>query len=118
MEAIWLIACQVQVKKSWFWINTPATRTKCCCTGIVSKECYELLKLNVEIPAKPANSAKFISSNGQHIRFWRNDNVALIIDRPALEQALVKVSKSTGTEYHFNSMVENIDIQVNRLELL
>ena len=80
-----------------------------CCTGIISQECYELLSRNIDIAARPANSANFYYPNGQCIRFWRNDNVALIVDRQALEQALVKVSESIGVEYQFNSLVEKIE---------
>ena len=80
-----------------------------CCTGIISKECYEMFPKNLDISAKTANSAVFISSSGQVVRFWRNEDIAFIIDRIYLEQSLVQNSKSVGTEYQFNTLVEGID---------
>ena len=86
-----------------------------CCTGIISKECFDLLDLAENVTLKQANSAKFFAPSGKCLRFWHKDEVAVITDRPALEQALVNKALSIGTDYNFSSRVTNIESAADHL---
>lgn len=88
-----------------------------CCTGIISKECYDLLRVADNIALMQANSAKFFAPSGKCLRLWRNDEVAVITDRPALEQALANKALASGTEYSFSTQVTSIESAADRLLL-
>lgn len=86
-----------------------------CCTGIISKECYNLLGVAESIALGQANAAKLFAPSGRYLRLWRNDEVAVITDRPALEQALVNKAQAIGAEYNFATQVTSVEITANRL---
>ena len=81
-----------------------------CCTGIIGKECLNLLAIDNNLIIRQANSARFFAPSGKPLRLWREDEVAYIIDRPALDQVLATRAQATGAYYLFNAQV--IDIQV------
>ena len=53
-----------------------------CCTGIVSKECLDLMHLDKSLIMRQVSSARFLAPSGKPIRMWRSHEVAYIIDRP------------------------------------
>ena len=59
-----------------------------CCTGIVSKECLNLLPIDKDLVMRRVKLARFLAPSGKPLKLWRNEEVAYVIDRPALEQAL------------------------------
>jgi len=79
-----------------------------CCTGIVSKECLDLLVVDGNLIFRQASSAKFLSPSGKPLRLWRNDEVAYIIDRPALDLALTNRAQASGVCYLFGTHVTDI----------
>jgi digeranylgeranylglycerophospholipid reductase len=80
-----------------------------CCTGIVSKECFNLLPIDLNLAKRPVSSATFLAPSGESIKLSRSDVVAYIIDRVDLEQVLVDYAQASGVVYRFGS--EIIDIQ-------
>jgi digeranylgeranylglycerophospholipid reductase len=80
-----------------------------CCTGIVSKECLDLLSIDRKLVMRQAGSARFLSPSGKPLRLRRSDKVAYIIDRPALDQALAERAQASGVRYHFGTQA--VDIQ-------
>ena len=88
-----------------------------CCTGVISKECYDLLDITENVAIRQVNSAKFFAPSGRYLRLWRDDKVAIITDRPALEQTLVKKAQSIGTDYSFNTKVTSIESTADRLSI-
>ena len=80
-----------------------------CCTGIISKECHDLLPVDNHIPMRQANSAKFFSPSGRLIRLWRNEEVAYITDRAFLDHALSIKAQATGANYSFSTQVTSIE---------
>jgi digeranylgeranylglycerophospholipid reductase len=86
-----------------------------CCTGIISKECHDLLSIDNHITMRQANSAKFFTSSGRFIRLWRNEEVAYITDRASLDQALSNKAQGTGADYNFSTQVTSIEFETNRL---
>ena len=81
-----------------------------CCTGIVGKECLDLLAIDDDLILRQVNSARFVAPSGKSIRLWRNDNVAFALDRPALNRALADRAKKAGVDYQLESLVTNIQI--------
>ena len=79
-----------------------------CCTGIISKECYDLLSVADNIVIRKANSAKFFTPAGRCIRMWRNDEIAYITNRALLDQLLSNRAQAGGADYNFSTRVENI----------
>ncbi len=86
-----------------------------CCTGIISKECHDLLSMCDQVAMRQANSAKFFTSSGRFIRLWRNEEVAYITDRASLDQALSNKAQATGADYNFSTQVTSIEFGTNCL---
>ncbi|MCJ7515806.1 MAG: NAD(P)/FAD-dependent oxidoreductase [Dehalococcoidia bacterium] len=80
-----------------------------CCTGIISKECFNLLPADINLAKRPVSSARFLAPSGKSLKFSRSDEVAYIIDRVALEQVLADYAQASDVRYLFGSEV--IDIQ-------
>jgi digeranylgeranylglycerophospholipid reductase len=81
-----------------------------CCTGIVSKECLNLLAIDNSLIMRQASSARFLSPSGKPLRLWRADEVSYIIDRPALDLALASRAQASGASYLFCAHVTDIQI--------
>ena len=79
-----------------------------CCTGIISRDCFNLLPADLSLAKRPVCSARFLAPSGKSLKFSRNDEVAYIIDRVALEQVLADHAQAADVRYLFES--EAIDI--------
>lgn len=82
-----------------------------CCTGIIGKECLDLLSVDNDLMIRQANSARFLVSSGRSLRLWRDDEVAYIIDRPALNLELASRAQADGACYLFNTQVTDIQVE-------
>jgi digeranylgeranylglycerophospholipid reductase len=80
-----------------------------CCTGIISKDCFNLLPVNINLAKRPVCSARFFAPSGNSLKLSRRDEVAYIIDRVALEQVLADHAQASSVRYLFDSDV--VDIQ-------
>jgi geranylgeranyl reductase family protein len=89
-----------------------------CCTGIVSKECLDLIPVDKNLIIRPVSSARFLSPSGEPLRLWRSHEVAYVIDRPALNLALADQAKESGVRYLFNTQVTDIQVESERLQVL
>jgi digeranylgeranylglycerophospholipid reductase len=85
-----------------------------CCTGIISKECLDLLDVNSSIKVKKTTAAKFVDSHGKHFYIKPKDYLAYIIERPALNTVLVDKARYRGVEYAFSSLVTGIEIKSDK----
>lgn len=88
-----------------------------CCTGIVGKECLNLLAIDNNFIIKQASSARFLVSSGKSLRLWRDDDVAYIIDRPALDLMLATRAQAAGANYLFNAQATDIQIGADCLRV-
>jgi digeranylgeranylglycerophospholipid reductase len=89
-----------------------------CCTGIVSKECLDLIPIDKNLIIRPVSSARFLSPSGKLLRLWRSHEVAYVIDRPALNLALADHAKESGAFYLFGTQVADIQAETERLQVL
>ena len=79
-----------------------------CCTGIISKECRNLLPLNGNTSQKHVNSAMVLSPSGKRLQLLRRDEVAYIVDRSGLEKELMDYAYARGAEFSFSTHVTDI----------
>ncbi len=84
-----------------------------CCTGIIGKECRELLTINDNLIMRQVNSAKFFMPSGKSFRLWRDDEVAYIVERASLDMELASRAQSVGAEYRFSTQVTDIELDTN-----
>jgi len=79
-----------------------------CCTGIVSKECLDLMHIDKNLIMRQANSARFLAPSGKPLRVWHSNKVAYIIDRSALNLAMADRAQESGANYLFDAQVTDI----------
>ncbi|UCH50690.1 MAG: NAD(P)/FAD-dependent oxidoreductase [Chloroflexota bacterium] len=89
-----------------------------CCTGIVSRECLDLIHLDKGLITRQVSSARFLAPSGKSIRMQRSHKVAYIIDRPALNTQLAGRAQESGASYLFGTQVTDIQVETERLQVL
>ena len=87
------------------------------CTGIIGKECYDLLALNNSFPSRQANEATFFFPSNRHLRIWRDDEVAYIVDRPSLNRALANQAQAKGVEYFLSTQATKFESNNNCIQI-
>jgi digeranylgeranylglycerophospholipid reductase len=80
-----------------------------CCTGIISKDCLNLLPADLDVTKRPVSSARFVAPSGRSLRLSRREEVAYVVDRVTLEQMLAARAQSAGVDYIFGNNVTNIE---------
>ena len=88
-----------------------------CCTGIVGKECIDLLAIDSDLIVGQANSARFFAPSGKSLRLWRDGAVAYILDRPALDRVLASQAQAAGAHYLFGTQVTDVQIGADGLRV-
>jgi len=88
-----------------------------CCTGIVSKECLDLMQINDNLIMRRVSSATFLAPSGKPLRLWRSHEVAYVIDRPALNLALADRAQEAGACYLFGTQVTDIQAGIDNLKV-
>ncbi|HXZ30206.1 MAG TPA: NAD(P)/FAD-dependent oxidoreductase [Dehalococcoidia bacterium] len=79
-----------------------------CCTGIISAECFESLRLDTDMILTKVKSAKFLSPLGRSLRLQTEKVQALVVDRVLLDKALASKAQARGAQYLFSSPVTEI----------
>lgn len=82
-----------------------AIGSQICCTGIISRECYDLFSPSANLVLREASSAKFIAPSGQYLRLAKDTVQAYIIDRAAFDVAMAKRAEEAGAGYFLQSRV-------------
>jgi digeranylgeranylglycerophospholipid reductase len=92
-----------------------------CCTGIISRECYDLVSPASKVVLRETSSAKFFVPSGQYLRLAKDTVQAYIIDRAAFDVTLAKRAQEAGARYFLQSRVtdalperEGWQVEVNR----
>ncbi len=70
-----------------------------CCTGIISRECYEKFPVPAEVVYREAKSARLFSPAGKLIRIEREQTQAYIVNRTAYDAALAQNARESGAQY-------------------
>lgn len=82
-----------------------------CCTGIVSQKCLELLEVPQSLVIRPVSSARIVSPSGKSFILCRNDAIACVVDRPALDRLLAERAISAGASYMFRTRATEILVE-------
>jgi geranylgeranyl reductase family protein len=85
-----------------------------CCTGIVSKECLDLIPIDKNLIIRQVSSVRFLAPSAKPLRLWRSHEVAYVIDRPALNLALADHAQKSGVCYLFGTQVADIQAGTDR----
>jgi digeranylgeranylglycerophospholipid reductase len=88
-----------------------------CCTGIISKECLDLIPIDKNLIIRQVSSARFLAPSGKPLRLWRNYETAYVIDRPALNLALADHAQKSGVRYLFGTQVTDIRAGTDHLHV-
>jgi digeranylgeranylglycerophospholipid reductase len=88
-----------------------------CCTGIVSKECLDLIPIGKDLIIRQVSSARFLAPSGKPIRLWRSRETAYVIDRPTLNVALADHAQKFGACYLFGTQVADIQAGTESLRV-
>ncbi|MDD4873572.1 MAG: NAD(P)/FAD-dependent oxidoreductase [Dehalococcoidales bacterium] len=91
--------------------KTTKNNNKICCTGIISKKCYDSFLRDKTLVLKNGRSAKVYSPSGKVIELNHDKDQACIIDRNTLDLSIANDAIAAGAEYYLNCMVTNIKIQ-------
>ena len=82
-----------------------------CCTGIISRECVNTFGISEDIILCYINSVRLISPAGKLLELRRPETQACVVDRGALDLAMVRRAQAAGAEYLCGKRVTNIDIR-------
>lgn len=88
-----------------------------CCTGIISKECLDLIAVDKNLIIRQVSSARFLAPSGKPLRLWRSHETAYVIDRPALNLALADRVQKSGVCYLFNTQVNDIQAVTGQIRV-
>jgi digeranylgeranylglycerophospholipid reductase len=86
-----------------------------CCTGIVSKECFDRFPVPEVAVAAQGNSCKVFSPSGRSVRLWKNTVQAYIVDRPAFDRQMAQAAQEAGAEYVLSARVDGVSLFDHRV---
>lgn len=81
---------------------------KSVCTGIISRECMDLIPAAQSSLQYEASSARIFSPLGKHIRVERRGTQAFVLDRPSLDRHMAAQALHDGAELHFSTLVSSV----------
>jgi digeranylgeranylglycerophospholipid reductase len=88
-----------------------------CCTGIISKECHDLLRLNGTVNAMQVNSAVILSPSERPLRLQRKGEVAYVVDRANLDIEVSDYAQNAGAEFRFSTHVTDIEVHSDHVQV-
>jgi geranylgeranyl reductase family protein len=90
-------------------------RGKICCTGIVSKNCYQTYLKDKDLILKQGRSAKVYSPSGKLLNLNHKEDQAFIIDRNRLDSVIAADAIESGADFLHNHTVKNLEVCGNRV---
>lgn len=81
---------------------------KGCCTGIVGRECLEAFPVARQAVVREAGGARFFSPSGASLVLQKPTAPAFILDRRALDEAMVANAAQLGAECLLRTRVEAV----------
>jgi len=82
-----------------------------CCTGIISRECYERFPVDPSAILQEAKSASLMSPSGNLMRVNREKTQAYIVDRYAYDASLAQIAQDVGVRYIFRHPVTQLTLE-------
>ncbi len=88
----------------------PRPATDVCCTGVVGSACLELMEIPDRLVHHRPRGVVLVSPAGRRLSVERDDSVAAVVDRPALERFLVSRAEASGATFRFGATVSHLDV--------
>jgi len=79
-----------------------------CCTGLISKNCYETYLSDTNLIIRQAKSAKVYSPSGKILGLNHQKDQAVLIERAKLDSVMAIEAQKHGAEYFYNRNVKNV----------
>ncbi len=83
---------------------------KICCTGIISRNCYQTYLADKDLIIKNGRKAKVYSPSGRLLSIGHKEDQAYIVNRAELDSVMAADAGSAGVEYYHNHNVKNLEI--------
>ena len=90
---------------------------KVCCTGIISKKCYQSFFHEKDLILKAGKSARVYSPSGKLFDLKHEEDQAYIINRNVLDTVMAGDAIDGGAEYLYGCTVKNIVINKDRARI-
>jgi digeranylgeranylglycerophospholipid reductase len=84
---------------------------KSSCTGIISRQCLDLLTIAKDAIQFDAYSARVFSPSGKYIRVKRDNPQAYVMDRPSLDRSMASEAANNGAFLSFSTLVSSIKVE-------
>lgn len=81
---------------------------KDCCTGIVGRECLDLLPIEADAVCVEARGASLFSPSGKMLSVRKDTVQAYVMDRKLLDQGVAQRARKEGVEYVLPARVEDM----------
>jgi digeranylgeranylglycerophospholipid reductase len=81
---------------------------KDCCTGIVGKDCLDLLPIERDAVRVEARGASLFSPSGKMLSVRKDTVQAYVMDRKLLDQGVAQRARKEGVEYVLPARVEDL----------
>jgi digeranylgeranylglycerophospholipid reductase len=78
------------------------------CTGIISRQCLNLLPAAGQCIQYEASSASIFSPRGARLHLQRETPQAFVLDRPSLDRLMAASAKKSGAIFHLSTQVSSI----------
>jgi len=88
-----------------------------CCTGIISQECVDSFAIDNNVILRQVNSARLFPPSGRLLKLCRQETQAYIVDRVAFDVAVANKAQDKGAEYVLNSLVRDIEVKDDRVNV-
>ncbi len=82
--------------------------SKVCCTGIVSRECFELFSPDDSALLRKTSSVKFFVPSGRYLRLEKDTVQGYVIDRATFDMTLARRAKEAGAKYFLGNRVTEL----------
>jgi geranylgeranyl reductase family protein len=87
------------------------------CTGIVAREAFEQFDLPHEVILQELTSVRLFSPGSRSFMFRTESPEAVVVDRRALDEALLRRALSGGVTIHHNSHISVVEINGDSVRL-
>lgn len=81
---------------------------KSVCTGIISKECLDMIPQARAALLYEASSARIFSPAGKCIHVQRDKTQAFVLDRPSLDRLMAASARDAGADLYLSSRVTSV----------
>ena len=86
-----------------------------CCTGIIGRECVTSFAIEEDIVLRWVKGARVFSPSGKTLKLWRPEYQAAIVDRVALNVAMISRAQGRGASYELKTLVRDIEVSDDRV---